>query len=200
MKISTLTTDNLTIEIIDKILYENIEDNNATVDIILTLGSRFADKYRIPKAVSLYKDQRSNRILMTGGALIPELSHITEAGYMKQKAMELGVPEDSIIIEEQSKTTVENMICSMLILEREFKLINVKSVLLVTTRFHMKRSLLLARAYLPKWIEVIPSPADDVNTLRHNWFQTEAGYKRAIAEASKIISLVKEGSVEDFEI
>lgn len=200
MKISELAVEDLNNDLVDKIVYENIEDTGEQADIILVLGSRFANKYRVPKAVELYKKGRSNKMVITGGGVIPELDNISEASFMKLKAIELGVPESDIIIEQDSRTTVENMICSMLLLERELKLSNIKRILLVTTRFHMKRSLLLSRAYFPKWIEIIPCPADDMNTLRNNWYLTDEGIKRAKAEAVKIISLVKEGCVLDFEI
>lgn len=77
---------------------------------------------------------------------------------------------------------------------------NIKRILLVTTRYHMRRGMLMAKAYMPKWIEIVPCPADDTNTLRHNWYQTEEGYNRAKEEAQKIVSYVKERSIEDFEI
>lgn len=200
MKVSELTYDDLSNDIIDKIVYDGIDDSDSTGDLILVLGSRFANKYRVPKAFELYSSNKSCKVLMTGGGTIPELDNITEASLMRSKAVELGIANEDILIEEESKTTVENMICSMLILEREIKLSNINKILLVTTRFHMKRSLLMARAYFPKWIEIVPCPADDTNTLRHNWFLTDAGQKRAKAEAGKILRLVREGCVDDFEL
>ena len=46
--ISELATDNLTDEIIDKVLFEGIEDTGEDVDCIIVLGSLKACIYRVP--------------------------------------------------------------------------------------------------------------------------------------------------------
>ena len=52
MKVSTLKLEDLTNEIIDKILYEGLEDRGDTGDCIMVLGSDKAQRYSVPKAVS----------------------------------------------------------------------------------------------------------------------------------------------------
>lgn len=66
---------------------------------------------------------------------------MAEADNMYQKALELGVPEASLIVERNSQNTIENILCSLLELQRAMWLNQVKSVLLVTTTYHMRRSL-----------------------------------------------------------
>ncbi|SHH32243.1 DUF218 domain-containing protein [Clostridium collagenovorans DSM 3089] len=119
---------------------------------------------------------------------------------MKSKAIELGVKEEDLLFEENSLTTKENIICSLLSLEREFKLSNLRKVLLVTTAYHLRRGVLMAKTYFPNWIEIIPCPAEDTNTNRNNWFYTEEGIARASEEAWKIVCYINEGSIPDFEI
>ena len=201
MKVSELKNDELNIKIIDKILFEGIENTTDNGDCILVLGSSSANKYRVPKAIEIYKQNRANKILMSGGRILNnEFGQESEAYLMKKSAVNNGILESDILIEEVSLTTKENMICSQLELERYFKLGKIKRVLLVTTRYHMRRSLLMARKYMPNWIEIVPCPADDTNTLRHNWSKSERGFKRAKEETIKIISYIKEGSIDDFEI
>jgi vancomycin permeability regulator SanA len=125
---------------------------------------------------------------------------LSEAQIMKRKALELGVHEKDIILEELSLTTKENMICSLLALERAFKLSKLRKILLVTTSYHMRRCLLMAQSYMPNWIEFCPCPAEDVNTRRDTWYQNEKGNQRAIDEACKIISYINENSIPDFTI
>lgn len=201
MKVSDIKYEDLNNDIIDKILYEGIDDDNKTGDCVLVLGSRLANEYRVPKAVNIYKSKRSSKILMSGGRILETAGgQTTEANMMKHGARKLDVIESDILLEEHSLTTKENIICSLLSLERSFKLSNVKRILLVTTRYHMRRSMLMAKAYMPKWIEIVPCPADDTNTLRHNWYKTERGFNRAKEEAKKVIYYIREGSIEDFEI
>ena len=201
MKVSNIRYDDLTNEIIDKILFENIEDSENDGDCILVLGSKNAHKYRVPKAVELYNANRSNKLLLSGGTILDTgYGIMKEAEFMKLKAMEHGIPVENIILETESRSTQENIICSLLALERSLKLTNIKSVLLVTTRYHMKRSIMMAETYMPKWIRVYPCPANDTNTLRHNWFLTEKNYKLAKDEAYKISCYAREGCIADFDI
>jgi len=197
MKVSSLHENNLTHKIIDQVLYEGLDDDHSTADCILVLGSKSASKYRVPKAVEVYKAERADKVIMCGGRLLDDQS---EAYIMKEHAISLGLSEDDIILEEESLTTKENILCTLLTLDRHFKLAKIKRVLLVTTRYHMRRSLAMARTYLPSWIEIIPCPADDTNTLRHNWHLTDRGYNRAYNEVKKVISYIREGSISDFDI
>ena len=85
-------------------------------------------------------------------------------------------------------------------MQRSFMLNNVGRVLLVTTSYHMRRSLALARYLFPKHIEIVPCPADDTNTRRENWMKSEEGRKRAVNEVINIINCVENRLFPDFEI
>lgn len=85
-----------------------------------------------------------SKVLLRGGKIIEtEYGAMTEVQLMKSKAIELGVKEEDLLFEENSLTTKENIICSLLPLEREFKLSNLRKVLLVTTAYHLRRSVLM---------------------------------------------------------
>jgi len=60
--------------------------------------------------------------------------------------------------------------------------------------------LMIARYLFPTHIKVIPCPADDTNTTRDTWKNTEKGRKRAKGEAWNLIRCVKNGVIPDFEI
>lgn len=126
--------------------------------------------------------------------------NLSEAEEMCQKAIELGVPETSIIMESTSQNTVENIVCSLVELQRAMWLNRVKSVLLVTTTYHMRRSLHIARYLFPPHISVYPCPADDTTTRRDHWMNTNKGTDRAKAEALNIVRCVRNGVFPDFEI
>ena len=119
---------------------------------------------------------------------------------MRQAALALGVAEEDIILENSSQDTVENILFALIELQRSFYLNHVHSVLLVTTAYHMRRSLAIARYLLPKHITVIPCPANDNNTRRDNWMNTQVGTDRAKKEAMKIVESVLNGIIPDFEI
>lgn len=201
MWISQITEAGLTDDIIDKILFKGIEDTGESVDCIIVLGSIKATKYRVPMAVNAYHAGRAKKIMLCGGALRDfQEGKSSEAEHMYERALELGVPKEDIILENTSQNTVENMLCALLELQRTFWLNRVSKVLLVTTTYHMRRSLALARYLFPEHIEIIPCSADDENTRRDNWMNTLKGIERAKGEALNIIRCVNNGVIPDFEI
>lgn len=198
MWVSEIDKDHLTDEIIDKVLFEGIEDTGENADCIIVLGSNKAPLYRLPVAVKAYLEGRAPKILLSGGIVNGVVKGNAED--MRDKAIELGVKPDDIIIENESQNTVENMICSLLALQRTFWINKVNRVMLVTTTYHMRRSLEVSRYLFPDHIKVIPCPADDNNTKRDNWMESEEGRKRATSEAVKIINCVNDGLFPNFEI
>ncbi|MCR5476720.1 MAG: YdcF family protein [Lachnospiraceae bacterium] len=201
MRISDIDKDHLTDEIIDRVLYEGLEDTGEKADCILVLGSIKASLYRIPVAVKAYQEGRAPKILLSGGAVreFPE-GRMIEAEHMYRHAVSSGVLPEDILIDDVSQNTVENMFGSLMVLQRAFRIDRVRRVILVTTTFHMRRSLALARYLFPEHIEVLPCPADDNNTRRENWMNSEEGRKRAEDEVLNILSCVENGLFPDFEI
>ena len=98
MRISKITEEDLTDDIIDRILFENLNDTGEDVDCIIVLGSIKAAKYRVPVAANAYNTGRANKVMLCGGAL-REFSEgkMMEAQHMKNKALQLGIPETDII-------------------------------------------------------------------------------------------------------
>jgi len=198
MWVSEIDKDHLTDEIIGRVLFKGIEDTGENADCIIVLGSNKALLYKVPVAVKAYHDGRASKILLSGGIVNGwDKGHAED---MRDKAIELGVKAEEIIIEGESQNTVENMLCSLLALQRTFWLNRVNKVLLVTTTYHMRRSLAIARYLFPDHIKVIPCPADDNNTKRENWMDSGEGRERATSEVFKIINCVNYGLFPDFEV
>lgn len=201
MLVSKIREEELTPEIIDKLLFQGIEDTGEAVSCIIVLGSSKAAKYRIPVAVKAYMAGRASKIMLCGGKIreFPN-DRCSEAEYMRKAILELGIDADNLIVENSSQNTVENILFALIELQRTLWLNKVHSVLLVTTTYHMRRSLAIARYLFPKHISVIPCPANDTNTRRENWMNTAEGVARARNEASKIIQYATNGIIPDFEI
>lgn len=201
MWVSKITKENLTNDIIDRLLFEGLNDHGAIVDCIIVLGSIKAAKYRVPVAAEAFFAGRAEKVMLCGGKIRDFAGKImTEAENMYEKALELGVPETSMILENNSQNTIENILCSLLELQRSMCLNRVKSVLLVTTAYHMRRSLHIAKYLFPSHISVYPCPADDTTTRRNNWMNTPKGIDRANEEIWNIVRCVNNGVIPDFEI
>lgn len=201
MLVSKITEEGLTLDIVDRLLFQGLEDTGEQADCVIVLGSLKASKYRVPVAVDAYKAGRVSKLVLCGGKLreFPDGKY-SEAEHMRQAALELGVREEDIILEISSLHTVENLRFALEALQQTFGLDHLHRVLLVTTAYHMRRSLAIARNLFPEYIAVIPCPANDNNTRRDNWMNTSVGIKRAKDEAMKIVSYINHGIIPDFEI
>ena len=194
MLVSQLTEEQLSDEIIQKLLFDGLKDEGSKGDCAIVLGSLKAAQYRVPVAADLYHAGRVSKVLLCGGAS----ADVPEAEEMRQRAMALGVPAEAILMDTESRNTVENILFAMVALQRSCWLNQVKSVLLVTTACHMRRSLHIARYLFPAHIAVHPCPALDTSTCPDNWMLTEKGRQRATAEAHNLIRCVKNGVFPDF--
>ncbi|MZQ83318.1 YdcF family protein [Paenibacillus sp. 5J-6] len=186
MFISQLDFETLELETINKVIFENLNDDGLTGDIILVFGSLTASKYRVPKAVELYHSNRANKILMSGGQSV-----IPESVVMKEAAIKLGVKESDIIIETNSRNTKENVIYSRNMIDKLFGLKNINRIILVTNFFHLRRCLLSMKTFMPEWIEYSLCGALDINTRPDNWWTNEKGKARVMNEMETLIKYTK---------
>jgi uncharacterized SAM-binding protein YcdF (DUF218 family) len=201
MFISELTNRELTDKIIDSVLFEGLDDTEEAADCIIVLGSTKASQYKVPVAVSAYKEKRAPKLLLSGGKIKDfNEGRMSEANHMCRTAIMLGVKEEDIVLETLSQNTIENILGALFELQRVFCINHVRRVLLVTTSYHMRRSLSIARYLFPRHIEVLPCPADDTHTRRDNWAYNAEGRKRATDEVRKIIDCVGNGLFPDFEV
>jgi uncharacterized SAM-binding protein YcdF (DUF218 family) len=93
---------------------------------------------RLFQTLELYHKKRVRKLLITGGSGSISKPHHREAIYIKKYLKNIAIPDSNIIIENNSKNTYENAIFTKAILDSlQFK----GSILLVTSSFHMSRSL-----------------------------------------------------------
>lgn len=93
---------------------------------------------RLFQTLELYYKKRVDKILITGGSGSISYPNHREATYIKKYLRSISIPDSSIIIENNSKNTYENAIFTKHILDSiQFK----GSILLVTSSFHMRRSI-----------------------------------------------------------
>lgn len=115
-------------------------------DIIIVLGGGVTKEgtptgsslARIKKTVELFQEGAASFVLMSG-AYSNKISYTpikTEAHAMKDYAMQLGIPEEKIVLEEFSMETVGNAYFSKeIVAEKKWK-----SLLVVTSDFHVERT------------------------------------------------------------
>lgn len=199
MLVSKIKEEDMTPEVIDRLLFQDLEDTGEHADCIIVLGSLKAAQYRVPVAVQIYQAGRAEKIVLCGGKLrhFPE-GISSEAAHMRRAAPD--VADEDIILEKTSQNTVENIRFALIELQRLIGLDKIQRIILVTTAYHMRRSLAIARNLSPAHITILPCPANDNHTRRDNWMKTAVGIDRVKKEAMKIVWYVKNGTIPDFEI
>lgn len=91
---------------------------------------------------------------------------------------------DYVILEKSSRNTLENSIFGRDVIVRN----GVHSVLLITSRYHLKRASILFRNSLPKDITIIPYPVDSVN-LKESWWSHGGSFQLLFREFYKYCML-----------
>ena len=140
----------------------------SALDAILLLGLRLKngteaepeliDRARV--AADAFQSGVAPMIVVCGGQV--EAGEKTEAEVMEALLLKMGIPKDSIIREDQSKITYENIQNARAILNRSRP-----RVAVVTSDYHVKRSLLLCRIHKMKAIAISANtPNDDLKRYR----------------------------------
>lgn len=89
-------------------------------------------------------------------------------------------PADNVILEKSSRNTLENSLFGRDVIVNN----GVHSVLLITSRYHLKRASILFRNSLPKNVTIIPYPVDSVN-LKESWWSHGGSFQLLFREFYK---------------
>jgi uncharacterized SAM-binding protein YcdF (DUF218 family) len=207
VRLSELNADNLSDDEIGNIVFSDIEDNMLKTKFAIVFGSYQLQEYRIKKAIELYKQGRFNKLILSGGSggISNEANYKeTEARLMKNYAIENGVKEEDIYIEEESNNSIENVINIVNMLENIIGVKNLKSLTLITSEFHLKRCLATFKKYLPVNITYNLVPAYDGFTNSSNWFLSDGSWNtgRSLTtyEARNLINYAKQNKIYDLDI
>ncbi|MCZ6465806.1 MAG: YdcF family protein [Alphaproteobacteria bacterium] len=109
-------------------------------DVIVILGAGLgpALRRRVAHGTRLFHEGKAGHLIVTGGAIGPLP---TEAAAMRALAIEHGVPEERIILEDKATHTVENALYTARIMDdRDWA-----RALVVSDPFHLPRALFLFR-------------------------------------------------------
>ncbi len=146
-------------------------DDAASSDCILVLGAAvngttpspvFAE--RISHGVDLYRAGLAPKLVFTGG--VGEGQKHSESSVGRAIAMQRGVPSGDILIEEQSKTTMQNLAEARAVMRKN----GLRSAIIVSDPLHMKRAMLMADGL---GMEAVSSPTP---TTRYRSLQTKLGF------------------------
>lgn len=156
------------------------EDTLAKSDVIVVISGGGTE--RMEKGIELWNKELAPLILFSGASMDPDSP--SNALVMKEVALQLGVDEENILIEEDSQNTYQNALETRNTLEENE--ISVKSLILVTSSYHQRRAFQNFRKVFSKEIEILNAPADVDFWNRDVWWETEESRRLTFIEMSKI--------------
>ncbi len=123
-------------------------DESHPADVAVVLGAAAPNgkvspvyRERINHAIGLYESGFVKTIIMTGGTA--DGNPVSDALAAKNYAVSQGVPESSILVEDQSTIAEENLEYAKKIMDEH----GLDSALIVSDPLHMKRAMLMAYDY-----------------------------------------------------
>lgn len=155
-------------------------DEPKKADYIVAISGGDTDA-RTQKAVELYQDDYSKRIIFAGDALDPNSP--SNAAVMKRRAIELGVTASHIRTEDKSQDTFEN---ASNVAELFSTHDQPETIILVTSPYHQRRAYIVFSRALPN-TEIINQPAVDDDWRRALWWVNPWGWTLTLSETIKTI-------------
>lgn len=166
-------------------------DEPTPADLIIVFGGTRLE--RAEKAAELYRNGLAPRILFTGGDT--SKTGIAEALRLRQRAMELGVPAEAILVETDSTTTDASIRRTVSLVDQLFGWYQLQSVILVSAPHHMRRVKLSIRQQIPAAIQLICCPDDRPDLRPENWWHSPAGLTAVARELEKVRTYALRGEV-----
>lgn len=130
-------------------------------------------KGRVEEGVRLFRERRATWLFLVG--VDPK---VRKSDLYRPKP---GDPSsDNVVLEKLSRNTLENAIYGRDILAEH----KVSSILLITSRYHLKRSAILFRNAVPSEVAIYPYPVDSIN-LKEEWWHHFGTFRLLFSEFYK---------------
>ena len=200
MRLTEINTQNITDDIIKKVLFSTIKSEFLEADCLIIFGCHLKPLLdeRLECAIKILKSKKIDTILLTGG--IGVNGNFNESEYMKKALLNFGIAENKILVDDRSTTTEENIVNSIQIL-RDTNLINNKKIVLVSNQAHLRRIGMELKKQLDgdKFDIIYEYPENSI--LSFNNVKNDNDLRNlATNEVKKIIRFIEQGIVDDEEI
>ena len=148
---------------------------------------------RTERAVELLKEGYADYLILSGGKVYDD---VTMSELMKNHAIKLGVDESKILIDDEASTTNENAEFTTNIIEEN----NFKSVIVVTSDYHTRRSKLAMEKALENTlidgeeVEVTVTPSKE-EKFTTKWWRSGNSVLMVISEYLKLRGYLVKGYI-----
>ena len=144
----------------------SLKSKDVTADAVVVLAG---GKGRIEEGIRLYR---------AGGGGVLYLIGVDPS--VRKRDLVKEQPSEQIILENMSANTLENALYARDLLARK----NVRSLQLITSRYHMLRARLIFRNVLPKDIAIYSHPVDSRN-FKEEWWRYGGSFRLLFTEFYK---------------
>lgn len=163
---------------------------NLNPDAVVVLAG---GKGRIEEGVRLYREGKGTSLFLIGVDPSVKKTDLYKEGEGVRSS-------NQVYLEKVSRNTLENAIFARELVSRH----NVRSMLLITSRYHMKRSLLIFRNMLPRDIAIYPHPVASKNSI-DAWWSHGGSLRLLFSEFYKyclyrVIFLFSQGELRQYQV
>ncbi|GLI39669.1 YdcF family protein [Geobacter hydrogenophilus] len=141
----------------------------ATDAIVVLAGGRG----RVEEGIRLFREKKGKYLFLIGVDPMVRKQEL----FQDRKGESLA---DRVFLEKASRNTLENALYGREIIDRK----DIRSISLITSRYHMKRATLIFRSTLPRDIAIYPHPVDTVN-LKEAWWRDQGSFRLLFSEFYK---------------
>ena len=157
-------------------------------DIGLIFGTRHGVEEFCVESYSLWKRGMFNKLLVSGGCTHGEPE--SEASVIGKRLMELGMPADALILEQDATNTGENVILAHRKISETMDLNDVKSVLVIGKVCSMRRYLMTIERHWPG-LKKFACPINYFGVPKNRWYEHDEFRMRVLSEFEKIPQYLK---------
>jgi uncharacterized SAM-binding protein YcdF (DUF218 family) len=148
----------------------SLRPQEAKTDAIVVLAG---GRGRVEEGIRLYRGQTAHWLFLIGVDPSVQKKDLLKGGNRE-------IDEEGVILEKVSRNTLENAFYARdLIIKKD-----VRSIRLITSRYHMKRAALIFRNLLPKDVAIYPHPVDSRN-LKEEWWNDGGSFRLLSTEFYK---------------
>ena len=146
--------------------YYSKDESVSQADYIVVLGSKFMSNRippilmsRLDKTLQVYRNmEKKPMIIVSGGK--SSITKIKESAIMRQYLLEKVIPDEQILVEEESENTSENLEFSSILVKQHWQGERNPKIVVVTSEFHIPRSKQFAEAvgFVVSFVPAITMP------------------------------------------
>jgi len=144
----------------------SVSQRDVRTDAIVVLAG---GRGRVDEGVKLFREGRGRLLFLIG---VDPL--------VKKSDLYTGEGAEDVFLEKVSRNTLENAIYARDLITGH----KVRSITLITSRYHMKRSTLIFRNALARDVAIYPHPVDSRN-LKEDWWVHHGSFKLLFSEFYK---------------